>query len=126
MKRRSFVPPAILAIGLASLFFTPGCEWDDDDFDHNPPAGHGSIIIDNYTYSDIELFVDGLLAGKINNDDDRAFDLAPGVYRVLLNDEDDQRNWAGDVDVLEGRLTILTVRIDSTDFNDYDVDREIQ
>ena len=127
MKRRFFFLPALLATSLTALLFTSGCEWDDDDeFDHNPPAGQGSIVIDNFTYSDIEFFVNGVLVGKINDDDDRAFDFAPGVYRVVLNDEDDQRNWAADVDVLEGRLTILTVRIDSSGFYDYDVVREIQ
>ena len=126
MKRRLKQSFALLAAGLVALFLTPGCETDEDEFDHKPPAGQGSIIVDNYTYTDIEFYVNGLLTGKINDDKDEAFDLAPGVYRIVLNDEDDQRNWAGDVDVLEGQLTILSVTIDATDFNDYAVEREIQ
>ena len=126
MKSRSIIPFALLAAALSTLLVTIGCEWGDDDHDHNPPAGMGSIIIDNYTSTDIEFFVDGTLVGKVNNDRDRAFDFAPGVYRVVLNDEDDRRSWANDVDVLEGRLTVLTVRIDSTDYARYDVRREIQ
>jgi len=117
---------AALTVGLAAALFTTGCEWDDEEYDHNPPAGQGSLIVDNYTSTDIEVFVDGVRLGEARNDRDRAFDLAPGVYRLVLNDEDDRRNWAGDVDVLEGRLTILTVRIDASDFDDYDVSREIQ
>lgn len=118
--------PTLLAAGLACLFLSTGCEMDDDEFDHDPPLGQGSLIIDNFTYTDIELFVDGRLQGKIQDDDDKAFDFQPGAYRVVLNDEDGDRSWADDVDVLEGKLTVLTVRIDTAFSDDYDVSREIQ
>jgi hypothetical protein len=125
MKRRFFALAATLLAGLAVLCFTPGCE-SDDDFDHDPPAGMGSIIIDNFTYTDIEFFLDGILQETVKSDHDKTFDLTPGVYRVVLNDKDGDRNWADDVDVLEGRLTVLTVKIDTGYIDGYDVTREIQ
>lgn len=125
MKRRFFILPAALAAAMAALFLTAGCETDDE-FDHTPPAGQGSIVIDNFTYTDIEFFVNGVRRDVVNEDDDQAFDFAPGVYRVVLNDEDGDRSWAGDVDVLQDRLTVLRVRISTGSFDDYVVDREIQ
>jgi hypothetical protein len=126
MKRRFFARAAPLLAGLAILFLSPGCEWDDDEFDHEPPPGQGSIIIDNFTPTDIEFYLNGRLQGKVNDDDDEAFDLRPGVYRVVLNDEDGNYNWADDVDVLGGQLTVLTVRIGSSLDDSYDVTRDIQ
>jgi hypothetical protein len=124
MNRFKIFSVSLLA-GLA-LLLGSGCETDDEDYDHDPPLGQGSIIIENFTSTDIEFFVGGRFVGEVDDDDDRAFDFRPGVYRVVLNDDDGDRSWAADVDVLEGRLTILTVRIDVSSFNGYDVTREIE
>lgn len=126
MKRRFLALAAPLLAGLTILFLSPGCETDDDEFDHDPPLGQGSIIIDNYTFTDIEFYLEGRLQGKVNDDHDEAFDMRPGVYRVVLSDEDGDYNWADDVDVLEGRLTVLTVTIGSSVYDSYTVTREIQ
>ncbi len=125
MKRRFFALTAPLVAALAVLLLAPGCE-SDNEFSHTPPAGQGSLIVDNYTYTDIEFFLNGILQETVNSDHDKTFDLAPGVYRVVLNDDNGDRNWADDVDVLEGRLTVLTVKIDSGFFDSYSVTREIQ
>ncbi|MFO7534288.1 MAG: hypothetical protein R6X19_01150 [Kiritimatiellia bacterium] len=127
MRKRLFSRAVPFLACLAALLGAPGCETDDDDYDHNPPLGQGGIIVENFTYTDLEFFLDGRLQGKVSDDDDRAFDFPPGVYRVVLNDEDDSnRSWAGDVDVLQGRLTILNVRVDPLDSGAYTVQREIQ
>ena len=126
MKRRFFALTAPFLAGLAVLFLAPGCEDNSTTFHHTPPAGQGSIIIDNFTYTDIEFFLNGLLQETVKSDRDKTFDLAPGVYRVVLNDKDGDRNWADDVDVLGGRLTVLTVKIDTSYIDGYDVTREIQ
>jgi hypothetical protein len=127
MRKRLFSRAVPFLACLAALLAAPGCETDDDDYDHNPPPAQGSIVVENFTYTDLEFFLDGRLQGKVDDDDDRAFDFRPGFYRVVLNDEDDSnRSWAGDVDVLQGRLTILNVRIDTLDSGAYTVQREIQ
>ena len=126
MKLRIFNLIAPLLASLTCLCLTAGCEKGDDHFDHTPPAGQGSIILENFTYTDIEFFIDGIQQGTIKSDRNHAFDLAPGVYRVVLNDKGGDRNWADDVDVLEGRLTILTVKIDTSSFDAYLVTRVIQ
>ncbi len=125
MKHRFLTLAASALAGLTLLFLAPGCETDGD-FDHDPPDGQGSIIIDNYTYTDIEFFLNGILQDTVKSDHDKTFDLEPGVYRAVLNDKDGYRNWADDVDVLEGRLTVLTVRTDAGYRDSYDVFREIQ
>ena len=43
------------------------------------------------------------------------------MYRVVLDGEDTDRAWADDVDVLEGRLTVLEVREHALDYRDFDV-----
>jgi hypothetical protein len=117
---------AVLAAGLSSLLLCGGCETDDDEFDRTPPAGKGSLVIDNYTSTDIEFFLEGKLQGVIDDDDDRTFDFDPGVYRVVLNEEDGTRSWADDVDVLEGRVTVLHVVIDTAFSDSYTVTRNVQ
>ena len=92
------------------LIFT-GCE-DDEDIDHDPPAGMGSIVVDNRTYNDINVFIDGIQTNRTSDKDWRAYDLAPGVYRVVLDEDDGDRNFRGDVDVLENQLTIMDVEAD--------------
>ena len=126
MKSFLYRFPVAFAAALACLALSSGCEVDDDDYDHDPPAGLGSIVIENYTSTDIELFVNGRLIGEIDEDDDSVFDLRPGVYRVVLNDDDGDRSWADEVDVLEGKLTVLNVRIDTSYFDSYTVSPEIQ
>ncbi len=94
---------ALLMLALAAA----GC---DDEYDHEPPAGQGTIVVDNFTGWDLRVYLDGAEAAETDSGDHRAYDLAPGPYRVVLDAEDLDAAWAGDVDVLEGRLTILEVR----------------
>jgi hypothetical protein len=127
MKRRCVTFAAPLIAALAVLLVFPGCESDEDQFDHTPPQGQGSIVVDNITFTDIEFYLNGILQDTVKSDDDKAFDLAPGVYRVVLNDaENGDRNWADDVDVLEGRLTLLTVTINTSVTDSFNVTREVQ
>jgi hypothetical protein len=50
----------------------------------------------------------------------KAFDHAPGVSRVVLDESGSDRTFRGDVDVLGGQLTVLYVTTDVFD-NDLDV-----
>jgi hypothetical protein len=92
-----------------------GCDdpGESKDFDHVPPEGQGALIVDNLTPTDINVYVDGALAGRVGDDTDRAFDLAPGAHRVVFDEEDGNRAWGQDVDVLNGRQTILWVTLES-------------
>lgn len=115
---------AILAA--ATLCWT-GCDLGDDHhFDHVPPADMGALIIDNYSGDDVEIFVGGRLVGKVNNGDDRPFDLQPGAYRLVVNDENDDRHAATDLDILESRLTVVSVRYTSGDYEQYDLEVDIE
>jgi hypothetical protein len=115
-----------LAFGLAA-WLTTGCDEEDDDFlDHNPPAGQGSLVIDNNTLEDIDLFVNGTRTNRVNNGAESILDLAPGTYRIVLDSDDSDRLYADDVDILEGRLAILHVTIDILHPNEFDVSQEYE
>ena len=114
------------ACGVLSLCVTlwvAGCDdsSDNKDFDYVPPSGHGAIIVDNLSPTDINVFVDGASVGRVGNDHDEHFDLTPGLHRVVLDQEDGKRSWGGDVDVLTGKLTILRVTIEIGDQRGYNV-----
>ena len=102
----------ILALGL--------CACDGDDWNHTPPAGMGSIIVDNRTADGVNVYLDGYYTNRVSDFDNAAFDLAPAIHRVVLDESHGSRAWRGDVDVLEGKLTVIEV---STGFYslDYDV-----
>lgn len=106
--------PLGLAVGLAA-----GC--DDTEFDRDPPSGQGSMIVDNFTGDRLRVYIDGEEAERVSVGKHRYYDCAPGVYRVALDGDDIRRSWAGDVDVLEGRRTVLEVRGYSGDYGSFDV-----
>lgn len=98
----------ILAIATMIAIWTAGC--DDTEFDRDPPEGQGSLIVDNFTGDRVLVYVDGLKMESVSAGKHRYYDLDPGVYRVALDGDDTYRSWAGDVDVLESRRTVLEVR----------------
>ena len=97
---------AAAAVGVSILL--TGCE-DDDDFDHDPPDGQGAIIIDNDGFRDLLVYIDGIYLGKVRDGHRVAFDRMPGVYRIVLDESGSDRDYRDDVDVLDGRLTVLEV-----------------
>ena len=114
--RRLGIMAVVLASGLAA-----GCD-DDDDYDHDVPAGQGSLVVDNFTVDRVRVYVDGEKMESVGDGDHRYYDLAPGVHRVALDGDDTDRFWAGEADVLQGRLTILKVNNDLGDFDEFNVD----
>lgn len=99
----AFALAAALAAGFA-------CGCDDDEHDHDLPAGMGAICVDNETGNRLRIYVDGAEVESVSAWKQRYLDLNPGLYRVVLDDDDAQRTWGGDVDVLEGRLTVIEAR----------------
>ena len=110
------------AIGLALL--CASCEIDfDDDIDHDIPEGQGSLVIDNRTLNEIDVYADGTYIGEADEFDDDAFDLDPGTVRIVLDEDGGDRFYADEADIIEGRLTIWEVF--ESGFDDYAVDVRI-
>ena len=89
-----------LALGLAA------CERE---WDHTPPDGQGSVIVDNRTADELDVYLDGRATNRVDDFDYEVFDHAPGVVRVVLDEAHGRRAWGGDVDVIEGKRTVLEV-----------------
>lgn len=107
----------LMAVLLSALLFT-ACE--DDDYDHDPPEGQGSLIIDNRTFNDIYVYLNGDEQVRAPYDGERTYDLDPGVYRLVLDERGGDRFYSEDIDILEDRLTVLKVFTGIT--LEYDVD----
>lgn len=108
----------VLAIALAVSFaMLTGCE-DDEEYDHRPPEGQGSLVIDNNTYDDIYVYIDGVEVLRAPYRSWRAYDLEPGAHRVVLDQRGGDRYHADDIDILENKRTVWDVHLG---FTDYDV-----
>jgi hypothetical protein len=110
-----------LAPLLAVAFLLAGCDYDDDDYSHDPAPGKGALIVENRTGDDIAVYVDGARLEDADEDDDTAYDLSPGVRRVVLDQRGGDATFRGDVDIIEGRLTVMDVAFDSFDLDEFDV-----
>lgn len=113
---------ALLLIAFAaSLSLTLlGCESDDEVFDHDPPAGKGTLYVDNRTPNDCDVFIDGQQQRGVDDYDDEWYDLDPGLPRVVVDQDDSDRVFRGDIDILEGQRTILELSVDPNDLNRFD------
>jgi len=116
------LPVALRLTLLGGWLAAAGCEWNDrDDFDHTPPAGQGAVVVDNRTFTDIEVFLNGARVGRVGDYDWRAFDRAPGVCRLVLNEDDGRRYYSDDVDIIANRRTIVEVDTADGSSTRYDV-----
>jgi hypothetical protein len=96
-----------------------GC--DDSEFSHDPPTGQGTLVVDNWTGDRLQVYLDGRLDESVTANKHRYYDLRPGLYRVALEGDDTDRFWVDDVDVLEGRLTVMEVEDDLNDYDEFNV-----
>ena len=94
----------LICLGLAL-----GCNEEDKFREHIPPLGMGSLIINNNTLENINLFIDGAFTNLVQEDSAETIDMAPGTYRIVLDSEDSNRTYREYTDILENRLTILHV-----------------
>ncbi len=109
---------ALLAVTLLAL----ACSCDSSDSErHDPPPGAGALVIDNVTGEDLNVFLDGQSTNRVRSGSTRAYDLTPGVYRLVLDGRHSDRWFRDDIDILEGRLTILDVYIDNQDRSRFQV-----
>jgi hypothetical protein len=110
----------VLSLLIAFMLPITGCE-DSNDYDHTIPAGKGSIVIDNKTGTDVDFFLNGILQIKVPNDSERYMDLDPGLYRMVLDEHNDYRSYSSDVDILDNRLTVVTIQTSAPDYYGYSV-----
>jgi hypothetical protein len=116
MKRHSRAPVRRLAIALAALlgfalFFT-AC---DDHDDHEIPDGQGTLQINNYATGDIRVYINSTEREEVDAHTEEYYDLDPGLYNVLLDQDDGDRSWSDDINILDDRFSILDVRNDPAD-----------
>jgi hypothetical protein len=105
----------VLTVTLASCDLS-----NDDDDDHDVPDGQGSLIVDNNSADEISVFVDGIKVKNLGDYSDWAYDLDPGVHRVVLDQSGGDRSYREDIDILKGRRTVLDVSVHTFD-SEYDV-----
>jgi len=121
LPMKKHISRMLICFMTSAVLLVSGCDWEDDDVsDHKPPDGQGAIVVDNNTAEDIKVFIDGIRVSDVRDFDDRAYDLDPGIYRVLLDEDDGDRTYRDDIDVIEGRLTIIDVSSEPFD-DDFDV-----
>lgn len=106
------------SLTLAGTVFLAGC---DDDFNHHPPAGMGSLIVDNATDNKIYVYLNGYETNSVQYYDYEYYDLNPGVYRVVLEEKNGPRSYRDDVDLLKDQRTVLEVKTDAASSSYYDV-----
>jgi hypothetical protein len=114
--------PALLLTFLTATLLLPltGCDSSSDDFDHDPPAGMGTLYVVNRTPDDSRVFIDGERVSDVDGSDHEWFDLTPGTHRVVVTQGNTDRKFRGDMDVLNGQRTILELSIDPIDPNRFD------
>ena len=111
----------LLTVLAASLSLTLlGCDYNDDDFDHDPPAGKGTLYVVNRTANDCNVFIDGTEQRGVDADDNEWYDLDPDTARVVVDQDNTYRVFRGDVDILDGKRTILELSADPNDLNRFD------
>ena len=111
----------VLCAAMAGWLGVTGCESDEIS-DHNPPEGQGSLIVDNQSPYRLDVYLNGQKQESVGDFDDHAYDRLPGVYRLVLDPDEDFLNAvAGDVDVLEGRRTVVQVSTRGPGSSDLDL-----
>lgn len=106
-RQRGYGVAVLLGWAVAGILLG-GCK--DSRYDREPPPGLGTLYVENYTGSRVEVFIDGAQAESVGRGKRRYYDLMPGVHRLAFNNPDIPRAWVGDIDVLEGRRTVVEVR----------------
>lgn len=116
----------IRAVFIASLLVSSCClglflsACDHDRFDHTPPAGQGTLIVDNITADDLHVYVNGRHVFTVSSHDHELADLDPGVYRLVIDQKNGYHSYRNDLDIIEGQLSVFEVaRGDYSD--EYDV-----
>ena len=111
MAWRRFGARAGGAAAVAAIAFAlaAGCNEDTSVGDEPTPEGKGALIVDNRTADSLSVFVSGVYTAAVVAASQTEVTLAPGLYRVVLDQDDGPRSFRDDVDILRGRRTWLHV-----------------
>jgi len=108
LKMTAKIIPALSALMCSLALGLAGC--DNDRFDHTPPAGQGTLIVDDIIADDLLVYVNGRSVFTVDGYDHELVDLAPGLYRVVIDEKHGFHSYYGDLDILEGQLTVIEVK----------------
>ena len=115
----------LLAMG-AGLFLA-GCDAENNDYDFTPAHGMGALIVENDSGVDFDLYLDGSFEDGLDSGDHTTVELEPGEAHVFLREQKwEHQGVSEDVDILEGRRTIVRLYRDSWEWNDYHVTVEYE
>jgi len=109
---------ALVALWAAGIVLLAGC--DDGNYKHDCPPGQGSIIVDNHSTEVIHVYINGYYTNDVGDFDYEAYDREPGVYRLVLDQKSGNRSYSHDVDVIDGKRTVLKVYVDEL-YWEYDI-----
>ena len=98
-----------LVSALFVLGFSSGCDEDHKGSSHKPPEGQGAIVMRNNSPHKVRVFLDGVRQEPVSKNRTRSYDLAPGVYRVVLQEAGGDQDFREEVDVLAGQNTVFDV-----------------
>jgi len=84
------------------------------------------LFLDNRTGDDINVYLDGAVVRDLEDYDDRAYDLAPGLHRLVLDEQGGDRFGSWDIDIVAGRLTVAEIRVSNWDWEEYDADIHLE
>lgn len=116
---KSFARALLLTASAVLLMGASDCT-DDDDVDYDPPAGFGALGVDNNSDTDLDVYIDGTPRLTVDEGRRRSLDLAPGDYRVVLEERGGNRSFSGNVDILLDRITVMDITSGyGTDFDVY-------
>ncbi|NLB65322.1 MAG: hypothetical protein GX803_02490 [Lentisphaerae bacterium] len=110
------------AVGLGLVFMLAGLAGGcrDSHFSGEPSEGHGLLVIDNWTGHRLRVYLDGERSENVSSGKHRYYELEPGLVRLALDAHHSDRGWAGDIDILSGRRTVVEVR-SSGDYRSFEV-----
>ena len=88
----------------------------DGDYDNNtPPEGQGGLIVVNDRPDGMRVFIDGEAQAEVGDRDDRAYNLEPGVHRVILDAKRSRGAFIQAMEILAGRNVVLLVEDSGVD-----------
>ena len=107
MKTLPIAPLLALLLSLPLL----GCD-DDDPLQHNPPDDQAGLIVVNNTFNEMRVFLDGERIPTVDENDDRAYNLEPGVHRITLDPRNSTAIYQEEIELIQNRSLVLIVNDD--------------